>query len=94
MGTTTKSQRWIPALAFTVCLLFSAVAAAESSEPDAQRVSVEDREKAADAYDQGTSAYLSERYELAAHWFERAYRLVPRRRFCRTWKTRTLKAAC
>ena len=77
MGTTTKSQRWIPALAFTACLLFSAVAAAESSESDAQRIAVEDREKAADAYDQGTSAYLSERYELAAHWFERAYRLVP-----------------
>ncbi|TNF63911.1 MAG: hypothetical protein EP303_02165 [Deltaproteobacteria bacterium] len=38
---------------------------------------VEDRAEAADAYDQGTSAYLSERYELAAHWFERAYRLVP-----------------
>jgi hypothetical protein len=38
---------------------------------------VGDREKAADAYDQGISAYLSERYELAAHWFERAYRLVP-----------------
>jgi hypothetical protein len=51
------------------------VAAAEGADP--QSVSVGDREKAADAYDQGTSAYLSERYELAAHWFERAYRLVP-----------------
>ena len=39
--------------------------------------SVRDRAKAAEAYDQATSAYLSERYELAAHWFERAYRLVP-----------------
>jgi len=58
-------------------LLFSAVAAAEVSDPDAQSTSVEDRTRAADAYDQGTSAYLSERYELAAHWFERAYRLVP-----------------
>jgi hypothetical protein len=77
MGTTAKSQRWIPALVFTLCLLFSAVAVAEGSEPDGRSVSVEERTKAADAYDQGTSAYLSERYELAAHWFERAYRLVP-----------------
>ncbi|MFW2389583.1 MAG: tetratricopeptide repeat protein [Polyangiales bacterium] len=38
---------------------------------------MEDRAEAADAYDQATSAYLSERYELAAHWFERAYRLAP-----------------
>ena len=77
MGTTTKRQRWTPALAFTLCLLFSAVAAADGSEPGAQSISVEDRAEAAEAYDQGTSAYLSERYELAAHWFERAYRVVP-----------------
>jgi len=77
MGTTTKGRRWIPPLAFTLGLLFSAVAAAEGSTPDAQSTSVDDRAKAAEAYDQGTSAYLSERYELAAHWFERAYRLVP-----------------
>ena len=77
MGTTTKRQRWTPALAFTLCLLFSAVAAADASEPGAQSISVEDRAEAAEAYDQGTSAYLSERYELAAHWFERAYRVVP-----------------
>jgi len=75
MGTTNRRQRWIPPLAFTLCLLFSAVAAAD--RPDSPSTSVGDREKAADAYDQGTSAYLSERYELAAHWFERAYRLVP-----------------
>ena len=77
MGTTARSQRWTPALAFTLCLLFSAVAAAEESKSDAPSFSVGDRAKAAEAYDQGTSAYLSERYELAAHWFERAYRLVP-----------------
>ena len=77
MGTTTKRQRWTRALAFTLCLLFSTVAAADGSEPGAQSISVEDRAEAAEAYDQGTSAYLSERYELAAHWFERAYRVVP-----------------
>ena len=77
MGTTTKRRRWIPPLAFTFCLLFSVVAAAEGSKPDAQSTSVDDRAEAAEAYDHGTSAYLSERYELAAHWFERAYRLVP-----------------
>ncbi len=77
MGTTAKRQRWTPALACTLCLLFSTVAAAEGSNPDAQSVSVENRAEAADAYDQGTFAYLSKQYELAAHWFERAYRLVP-----------------
>ena len=77
MGTITKSQRWIAALAFTVCLAFSTLAAADGSEPAAQSTSVEERAQAAEAYDQGTSAYLSARYELAAHWFERAYRLVP-----------------
>ena len=75
MGTTNRRRRWTPPLAFALCLLFSTVAAAEGA--DSQSVSVRDREKAADAYDQGTSAYLSERYEPAAHWFERAYRLVP-----------------
>jgi hypothetical protein len=53
------------------------VAAAEGSKPDGPSISVEDRAEAAEAYDQGTSAYLSERYELAAHWFERAYRVAP-----------------
>lgn len=77
MGTKAKSQRWGAALAFTFCLLFSAVAAAKGSPPNQQGHSVEDRAEAAEAYDQGTSAYLSERYESAAHWFERAYRLVP-----------------
>jgi hypothetical protein len=77
MGNTNDRRRWIAPLVFTFCFLFSAVAAAEGSKPDAQSVAVEDRAKAAEAYDHGTSAYLSERYELAAHWFERAYRLVP-----------------
>jgi tetratricopeptide (TPR) repeat protein len=40
-------------------------------------VSVSDREKAAEAYDQGTAAYLAKNYEDAAHWFERAYRFAP-----------------
>ncbi len=71
-----KHPRCIPALILATCLLFSVGAAAD--EPNAEPlVSVEDRAKAADAYDQGTSAYLAERYELAAHWFERAYRSVP-----------------
>ncbi len=77
METTAKLRRCMPTLAFTLCLLFSTVAAAGRSEHETQSIAVEDRAEAADAYDQGTSAYLSERYELAAHWFERAYRLVP-----------------
>jgi hypothetical protein len=52
-------------------LLTPAPAAAQAT------VSVSEREKAADAYDQGTSAYLAKDYEAAAHWFERAYRFAP-----------------
>jgi hypothetical protein len=72
MPTMTRSRRWIAPVALTACLLFSVSAAAEGTPS-----SVEDRAKAAEAYDQGTSAYLSEHYEVAAHWFERAYRVVP-----------------
>lgn len=74
MTTGIQHPRCTSVLAFTFCLVFSVVAAADGPAPE---VSVEERAKAADAYDQGTSAYLSERYELAADWFERAYRLVP-----------------
>jgi hypothetical protein len=77
MATTTERRRWMTLLAFATYMLFSTVATADASELGAESVSVEQRAKAADAYDQGTSAYLTERYELAAHWFERAYRLVP-----------------
>ena len=77
METTTEHRRWMTLLAFTIYLLFSVVAVANADAPGAPSVSVERRAKAAEAYDQGTSAYLIGRYELAAHWFERAYRLVP-----------------
>lgn len=74
MGRTTIGRGWIAPAIFTLSFLFSAAAAADSTEAS---TSVEDRAEAAEAYDQATTAYLSERYELAAHWFERAYRLVP-----------------
>lgn len=77
MGTTAKSRRRTSTLAFIVCVLFSAVAAADAPQDEEQSISVDDRAEAAEAYDRGTTAYLSEQYELAAHWFERAYRLVP-----------------
>lgn len=75
MITEIKHPHCTSLLAFTMGLVFSVVAAADSTATGG--VSVEERAKAAEAYDQGTSAYLSERYELAADWFERAYRLVP-----------------
>jgi len=59
-------------------MLCSTGARAQDAEPrDARPISVEARELAADAYDQGTAAYLARDYERAAHWFERAYRMVP-----------------
>ena len=70
-------RRWVTSIAMTLSLLFSVVAEGQSGNSNARSISVEDRAEAADAYDQGTSTYLAHRYELAAHWFERAYRLVP-----------------
>ena len=74
MGRTTTRRGWIVPAVCALSLLFSTAAAAEMPKSS---TSVEYRAEAAEAYDQATSAYLSERYELAAHWFERAYRLVP-----------------
>lgn len=76
MRTMTRSRRRIASVALTACLLSSVPAAAKEPAPT-KTASVEDRSKAAEAYDQGTAAYLSGSYELAAHWFERAYRVVP-----------------
>ena len=70
-------RRWALSIAMTFSLLFSVAAKAQSGTKDTASISVDDRAEAAEAYDQGTSAYLAERYEVAAHWFERAYRLVP-----------------
>ena len=72
MRTSTRSGHWSALAVLTACLSFSVVAAADVPAP-----SVEDRAKAAEAYDQGTSAYLDEHYDVAAHWFERAYRVAP-----------------
>lgn len=72
MRTRTRSQRVCALATLTACLLFSAPTAAEQDG-----ASVDERAQAADAYDRGTAAYLSQEYERAAHWFERAYRTVP-----------------
>ncbi len=77
MRTTTRSRCWRASAIFTACLVFSASAEAKEVPERTTTTSVDDRAKAAEAYDQGTSAYLSEHYELAAHWFERAYRVAP-----------------
>lgn len=77
MGRTTIGRGWIAPAVLTCGLLFSSAARAETRASSPPRASVQNRTEAAEAYDQATSAYLSGRYELAAHWFERAYRLVP-----------------
>jgi len=77
MRTTTRGRCRLASAALTACLIFSASAEANDGADRAAATSVDDRAKAAEAYDHGTSAYLSERYELAAHWFERAYRIAP-----------------
>lgn len=76
MTSMTYGQRWVVTIAIAMSLMFSVVTKAQAGSGE-RSISVEDRSEAADAYDQATSAYLAQRYELAAHWFERAYRLVP-----------------
>ena len=77
MTRTTYGFRWRGSIAITLLMFLSVLVESRPAYADTNTISVVDRAEAADAYDQGTSAYLSERYELAAHWFERAYRLVP-----------------
>jgi tetratricopeptide (TPR) repeat protein len=71
MGNTTRIRRFVAPFALAAVLSAPSASAAQNA------VSVSDREKAADAYDQGTAAYLAKDYEDAAHWFERAYRFAP-----------------
>jgi hypothetical protein len=72
MRTSAWSWRpWAPAL-LTAFLVFSGSASADEGGP-----SVEERAKAAEAFDEATAAYLAKDFELAAAWFERAYRTVP-----------------
>ncbi len=72
MRTRTRRGRLCALLPLTAYLVFSVRVTA-----NADGASVEQRARAADAYDQGTAAYLAEDYERAAHWFEHAYRTVP-----------------
>lgn len=72
MRTRTRAPRFRALALLTACLVFSAPVAANDAS-----TSVDERAKAADAYDRGTASYLSEDYVIAARWFERAYRTVP-----------------
>ena len=65
-----------------VCLLLAVSTAATTvlataTTVAAQEISARDRQSAAEAYDRGTSAYLSEDFARAAQWFETAHRLAP-----------------
>lgn len=78
MKTTARYPCWVALTAITMSFSFCVGARAQdAAEGHVEPASVQDRAKAAEAYDEGTAAYLAGEYELAAHWFERAYRLVP-----------------
>jgi hypothetical protein len=66
------SQRFVPhfagVLASALVLLLALPASAQTAR---------DREEAANAYDRGVSAFLSEDFAAASHWFETANRLAP-----------------
>lgn len=64
-------------IAVTACVavalaLFANVRGVHAQEGDARQ-----RQAAAEAYDQGTSAYVARDYQKAAQWFETANRLSP-----------------
>jgi len=64
-------------IAVTACVavalaLFAHVGSARAQEGDARQ-----RQAAAEAYDQGTAAYVARDYQKAAQWFETANRLSP-----------------
>jgi outer membrane protein assembly factor BamD (BamD/ComL family) len=52
-------------------------AASLAAVPSARAQDARQRQAAAEAYDQGTAAYLAGDYEKAAEWFETANRLAP-----------------
>lgn len=66
------SIRMVVVLAIAAALSPIGAVAAQAAEPTARQ-----RSEAADAYDRGVSAFLSENYAAAAHWFEQANRLAP-----------------
>lgn len=78
MKTRARYPCWVALTAVTMSFCFPVGARAQdAAQRHVEAASVQDRAKAAEAYDEGTAAYLAEDYQLAAHWFERAYRLVP-----------------
>jgi tetratricopeptide (TPR) repeat protein len=60
---------WLVVFATCVATLCTSSASAQSA--------ARDRQAAAEAYDQGTTAYVAQDYEKAAQWFETANRMSP-----------------
>jgi hypothetical protein len=60
---------WLVVFAACVATLCTSSASAQSA--------ARDRQAAAEAYDQGTAAYVAQDYEKAAQWFETANRMSP-----------------
>lgn len=74
---TLYANRNVSRIAVTACVavalaLFANVGGAAAQEGDARQ-----RQAAAEAYDQGTAAYVARDYQKAAQWFETANRLSP-----------------
>jgi tetratricopeptide (TPR) repeat protein len=65
------------AAAFFAALLLALHVTAHVTTATAQEGDARQRQAAAEAYDQGTAAYVAKDYEKAAQWFETANRLSP-----------------
>ncbi len=71
-GRTTKTVHRLLAALTIAMLAFTGVPSAHAQAPGADQ-----RQAAANAFDRGTSAYLSEDFAAAARWFEMANNLAP-----------------
>jgi hypothetical protein len=60
-----------------IALVSCAVPLRHASAQETAQPTPEQRQQAADAFDQGTNAMLASNYVAAAHWFEQANRLAP-----------------
>lgn len=67
-----ETMRLLPLTALACALYIGAVSNDARAQSDARQ-----RQAAAEAYDQGTAAYLSSDFQKAAEWFETAHRLAP-----------------
>lgn len=75
--TVTSAFSSVSLLTVTICAAATVALFAHAGGASAQEDTARQRQAAAEAYDQGTAAYVARDYQKAAQWFETANRLSP-----------------